>query len=160
VAEALRELAVYAGDQGIDSWDARLDPVKDERARTLPAELRPLFRFFAPPAAHDPLPDTDETLEWSRLLAAAGAARDPELALAGRVDVPCPVHLVHGRGDALIPVSELRTLARRIQAPRVSVSVTGLFAHSSGHSGRRYPGEKLVESLRLAAVLSRILDSV
>ena len=160
VAHALRELAVHAGDEGIESWDPRLDPVKESVARALPDDLRPLFHYFAPPAAGDPLPEDDETREWSSLLSAAGVAHDPDLALPAELHVPCPVFLVHGRSDALIPVSELPELARRMRAPRRTVAVTGLFAHSADAPGRRYPGEGVVESARLALVLSRILGSV
>lgn len=160
VAEALREVAAWAGDHAVESWDPAVDGVKDAQAAALPRDLRTLFRFFAPPAAEDPPTPSPETDRWARALAEAGVAADPLLALPHQLEIPVPVHLVHGRNDHLIPFSEALRLARRIRAPELSVTVTGLFAHSAGDPRPRGPLGWGRETWRLGGALSRLLGGV
>lgn len=159
LAEALWRLAAYAGDRFIESWDPSLDALKLELAETVPAEWRELFRFFAPPAALDPLPETAETRAWTRHLARSGLEVDPLLDLPEVIRVPVPVFLVHGRNDHLVPFSETLRTARRVSAPRVEVTVTGLFSHSTGDPRPHGPVGWAREVLRLGATLRSLLGT-
>lgn len=154
VAEALRELAAYAGDYVIESWDESLDPVKAELEASVAPARRSLFRYFAPPAALEPVPATPEAEAWAGRLTAAGLARETALALPGELHIPVPVLLLHGRNDHLIPFSESLRMACRIHAPALRVHVTPLFAHSAGDPG---PASRVAwarEAVRLGRTLA------
>lgn len=135
VGEALRELAAYAGDEIIESWDPALDPVKDRLLEGLAPDGAELFHRFAPPAEEDPPAASPEILQLSRQLTRAGVNRDPAIHLPDRLDIPVPVVLLHGQNDHLIPFSESLRMAKRIRAPELRVTVTPLFAHSAGDPG-------------------------
>lgn len=160
VARALWDLAAYAGDHFIESWDPSLDALKVELAEKVPHPWRELFNFFAPPARHDPLPRSEETAVWADRLTRAGLGMDPLLDLPGVVDTPVPVFLVHGRNDHLIPFSETLRMARRVRAPRLEVTVTGLFAHSAGDPWPHGPMGLTREVWRLGRTLGGLLATV
>lgn len=160
VARALWELAAYAGDHFIESWDPGMDALKAELEASLAPEWRELFSFFAPAAARDPLPRSPSTEEWTRRLASAGLSVDPLLDLPETIRVPIPTFLVHGRSDHLIPFSETLRTARRVQAPRLTVTVTGLFAHSTGDPRPHGPAGWTREVWRLGSTLRGLLGQV
>lgn len=157
VARALRSLATWAGDQAVESWDAAVDPTKEDLLGTLPRELQPLFRYFAPPAAEDPPPEDAESERWARALTRAGVRTDPALALPDVLEIPVPVLLLHGRNDHLIPYSESYRMARRIRAPELRVLITHLFAHSAGDPGPESPLAWGREAARLGATFRWLL---
>jgi dienelactone hydrolase len=159
VAEALWELAAYAGDHFIEAWDPRLDRMKMVLEEALPDPWRPLFRLFAPPAADDPPPRSAETDAWRERIRQGGLAVDPELELPPELRVPVPVFLVHGRNDHLIPHSETLRLAQRVRAPSLAVAVTGLFSHSAGDPRPHGAVGWTREVLRLGRVLQGILGA-
>jgi fermentation-respiration switch protein FrsA (DUF1100 family) len=160
VALALRELAAYAGDHRIESWDASLDGMKEEIATRVAPERRDLFTFFAPDAAHDPPGPSPEAESWAERLADAGERVAPDLSLPDEVDVPLPTFLVHGRNDHLIPFSETLRLARRVQAPSLETTVTALFAHSAGDPRPKGPVSWTREVWRFSRAMGRILSEV
>lgn len=159
VARALWELAAYAGDEFIESVDPRLDERKDRLEEELPGEWRELFRLFAPPVEHDPPPSSPSAQAWTGRLARAGAEADPLLELPELLELPVPAFLVHGRNDHLIPFSETLRLAQRIRAPRFGVTLTGLFAHSTGDPRPHGVVGWTREVLRLGGALREILET-
>lgn len=146
VSLALGRLASLAGERRIMSWDPGYDDVKDKLGASVARENRHLFRLFAPPADREP--DPAAANEIAPLLAEAARTIHPRLELPrslhgidGHADAPAPpVHLIHGRGDHLIPFTETLALERRFRKRTdVTATVTGLFAHSreSGRSAAR-----------------------
>lgn len=160
VARALRELAAYAGDHRIDSWDGALDGVKREMAETVAPQRRDLFAFFAPDSAHDPPGPSPEADAWAKRLAEAGERIAPELSLPEEVHVPLPTFLVHGRNDHLIPFSETLRLSRRVRSPRLETTITGLFAHSAGDPRPKGPLAWARELRQFSRAMSTILSQV
>lgn len=159
VADALRDMAREAGDRGLPAWDSSYDPYKAELRDRLPPGDRPLFDLFASdsdrPAPLDELEALVEPL--------ARAAREAEPLMepfpgVGRARVP--VHLLHGRNDRLIPYTEsLRMVQRLPDRVPARVTVTGLFAHSSGDST---PGlfRGIREAWVFCGALGRVLAAV
>ena len=163
VSQALRQLALLAGDRGIMSWDPSYDGVKDELMASVSGENRDLFRLFAPPA--DQEPDPGAANEIAPLLADAGRATHPHLELtrspggghqSGCDAPPPPVRLIHGRHDHLIPFTETLALERGLRKRTdVAATVTGLFAHS-GESGKS--AARLPEAIRFFAALRGVMS--
>lgn len=165
VALALRRLASLAGERRIMSWDPGYDDVKDELGMSVARENRPLFRLFAPPADREP--DPAAANEIAPLLAEAARTTHPRLVfprslhgIDAHADAPpTPVHLIHGRGDHLIPFTETLALERRLRKRTdVTATVTGLFAHSreSGRSAARLrEAARFFAALRGAMALHR-----
>lgn len=155
VARALWQLAALAGDQGVISWDARLDPVKEDLRRPMSSEARRLFDLFAPPSAEDP-PDR-ETHEMAAALSEVARRVDPGIdrtPVFGQVDRP--VHILHGRHDHLIPYTESLRLGRALNPDVLERStVTPLFGHSTQDP---FPGP--VEGAKESAVFLRALSGM
>jgi pimeloyl-ACP methyl ester carboxylesterase len=138
VADALRGLAAYAGDEGAPSWDPVYDP-EIERLRGGIAEARrSLFDAFAPSSEADRgrarvSPTSAEVLDaLGAGLARAARRLDPEIdpaELLGRVS--CPVSLLHGRADHLIPFTEGFRLQAALRGTSARLGVTRLFGHSA-----------------------------
>lgn len=159
VCAALRELAREAGDRRLPADDPAFDPVKDRLARPLTRDERALFRLFAPPATADlPLAGVAGA-EWASRLAAAGRAAEPLADPREHLGAPAAdVHLLHGRGDDLIPSTETLHLARYLRAqgrPPAQLTITGLLAHSASDH-RRHPLGRLREVPPFARALSRL----
>jgi pimeloyl-ACP methyl ester carboxylesterase len=155
VASALNRLAAEAGDRDVMSWDARLDPIKEELRRPLSPDERGVFDLFAPPTPVEP--SRREACEMAAGLAAAGPQVDPGVdPTAALREVDRPVHLVHGRRDHLIPYTEGVRLSRAL--PRevlVRSTVTGLFGHST-----QDPSPGPVEGARERAVFLQALAGI
>lgn len=155
VAAALHRLAAEAGDRGIMSWDAELDPLKQELRKPLTSDESGIFDLFAPPAATEP--PTREALDMATALATAAPRVDPGVS---PTDTFCrvarPVHLLHGRRDRLIPYSEGLRLGRALPHDMLLRStVTSLF----GHSGRD-PSPGPMEGAREGVVFLRALGGI
>jgi len=163
VAGGLRRLAALAGDLGVMSWDARLDPVKEEiRARFGPGRNREVFDLLAPRLEHGREGTAaTEVLAIGHDLAAAARRVDPAVEpgpLLG--ETPGPVHLMHGLRDHLIPFTEMYRLASLIPATaECRATVTPLFGHSSQDP---FPGlwGGAREGVRFARALSLLLGVV
>ena len=162
LAKAVHGLALEAGRRRTMSWDAAMDPLKAEARAALDARQREVFDLIAPA--------TDRTRtagEMARLRALvermidAAIARDPLLDPAPHLPrVPVPVFLAHGRGDRLIPWTEMIRIRRGLPADRVRRSgITTLFSHSFGE--RRFPTPGLLlEGIRFVRLLGGMVKLV
>lgn len=157
VADALRRLAAHTGDARYPAWDPRYDPVKAELRESVDPARRDLYDLFAPPTDREPDPAEGETV--ARELAAAAARVDPAMdAAPALARVRCPVHVLHGRYDHLIPFSEGLRLHRSVgSAAPSTVTVTRLFGHSAQDP---FPGvfRGIAEGIDFLRSLGRILD--
>jgi hypothetical protein len=152
VSFALRSLALLAGDLGIASLDASLDAHKVSLREAVAEDRRWLFDLFAPHSNR--LADPELAGNMAEALIAAARPADPlaEPAQAFAA-VARPVHVLHGRHDALIPFSEsLRLRAALPQGTWSRATVTRLF----GHSGE----ESYAAALRSARELPRFLRAL
>ncbi len=131
VAEALRALAAYTGDNNVLATDPAIEPERRRLAASLASREQPLFETLAPPAGT--LPDP---LRGGLVAEGLGEvmATIPELnpvPYLPRVDVP--VRLVHGTADQLFPYTQTIKLGRAFPPDAdVTTTITGLFAHASG----------------------------
>lgn len=155
VADALRELAIHAGDSGAPSWHPMYDPLIVRLREGIAEARRHLFDLFAPTA--DAAADSVEAPALAEELSAAARQVDPAIdPLEALACVERPVHLIHGRNDHLIPFSEAHRL--RDALPNhlsARLTVTRLF----GHSGQEpFPfARSIVEVPRFARALTHML---
>lgn len=158
VADALRELARRAGDEGRFSGDPLYDEAKRRLRRTVDRERRELFDLFAPPSTRDP---GEEARSLVHPLVEAARRAEPLMEPAPHLGrVRRPVHLLHGRGDQLIPYTEsLRLQSRLPEAARSRVTITGLFAHSAGDDVRSW-SRRIREAGVFVAALGHVLTAV
>ena len=158
VAEALRALAAYTGDNDLLATDPGMEPVRQRLAEGLDAGERSLFEVLAPPTGC--LPDP---VGGARLAEGLGGvmARIPELnpvPYLARVNVP--VRLLHGAGDQLFPYTQTIKLGRVFPpGADVTTTITGLFAHSSGGE-RTSLLRKASEALRFLHALASVFRLV
>lgn len=159
VARELLELALEAGRRGVMSWSPETDPLKAAARSRLSPSHRELFDLMAPPAGSE-----WTTEERARLDALAGSISDAAVAHEPLLDawsylrrVPVPVFLAHGRGDRLMPWTEMVRLRRALPEDGVvSSTITSLFAHSFGE--RRFPTPVvLLEAVRFIRMIHRML---
>lgn len=156
VAEALHTLGAHSGDVGAVASDPIYDPVIREVRERVAPERRAIFDQFAT-ASTDVAPEPDR--DWPALLAAAARSLDPRIDPATQLaDTPCPVTLLHGYRDNLIPFSEAYRLSEAIGRPDTSVTVTRLFGHSAQDPVRI--GEALRAIPAFTRALARILSMV
>lgn len=165
VATALRRLAAIAGDARIPS-DSREMVTHRRNLRTqVTRSRRPLFDLLArgpQRVGSDPGGGREARLE-ELAEELSRAALDTEPLLDVRDHLPgihCPVELVHGRFDRLVPYTESLRLAEAFPSGgRVRVTVTRLFSHSEGQS--LVPGiSGALEGWRFFAALRRMLGMV
>ncbi|MEX2526658.1 MAG: hypothetical protein WEA09_03395 [Gemmatimonadota bacterium] len=168
VAHALWTLAAHAGDLDIPSWDGKLDVLKNELASELRVEDRSLFRLFAPPAME--WPDNGMVREFLPLIVSSARATDPLLdvqahpwnqwppeSLPGESSQP-RIHLMHGRGDMLIPFSETHRMAQLLKEYTPRVDITELFSHSHGQPGPRGLSRRMGASVRFLRAVGHLLS--
>jgi pimeloyl-ACP methyl ester carboxylesterase len=156
VAAALHALASEASERGIPGWDARHDPrIRELRGRISPGR-RELFDLFATPSDIE-RPPRDEVLAVARRLFETCLRVEPLLEPGPRLaTLRVSAHLIHGRGDRLIPYTETMRLGRQLPAAaRRGVTVTGLFGHTAGHSP-----ESLIERVREGATFFEAMRAV
>ncbi|HSR42103.1 MAG TPA: hypothetical protein VLL48_08030, partial [Longimicrobiales bacterium] len=114
-----------------------------------------VFDLFAPPADREPDRAAAEALvpELVRACREASELMDP---LPHLGVPPCPVRLVHGRSDHLVPFTEtLRLEGAFPGGSDVEATITGLFAHSD-----ESPLRAGFEALREGAVFAGALGTV
>lgn len=156
-ASALLELAEISGDVGAFAWDPVYDPHIRELRDRLGAESRSLFDRFAVPSTEAPPPE--DGIDWAASLAGAARRVDPSIDPTPALHAPpCPVTILHGYRDNLIPFSEAHRLGQAIDDPDCSVTVTRLFGHSA--QDRVGPVELLSEVPPFARALTRVLGMV
>lgn len=162
LAGAVLGLALEAGRTGTKSWDPATDALKDAARASLTDRQRAVFDLLAPPALERLGAEDRERLRalTERLIDAA-IAHEPLLEPAPHLPrVRVPVFLAHGRGDRLIPWTEMVRLRRGLPADRLDYSgITSLFAHSFGE--KRFPTPALMlEGLRFVRLLNRMVKLV
>ncbi len=160
VSRGLRRLASLAGAQGVLAWDPVYDQAKTEIMKSLPPEDRDLFRLFAPPADQEPDPERADRIAPKIARAAQETHPLLELPPSLNADTLPSVHLLHGRGDPLIPFSETFALERQLlegsRGGRVTTTVTRLFAHARESGGiAAHPAEALRLFLALRDLMSQ-----
>lgn len=134
VAGALRKLAAFSSDGGATPTGGVYDALLAGLRGRIAAERRTLFDMFAPPTGTRP--DDRAAREMADLIAGAARRTDPLVDPVERLgDVPCPVHIVHGRYDRLISCSEAPKIRACLPTDTWSrVTITRLFGHSSRDS--------------------------
>jgi pimeloyl-ACP methyl ester carboxylesterase len=159
LSDALLDLARDVAGRGIRSWSPETDSFKIAAREPLDPSQREMFDLIAPPSGtaytagdRRRIEDlvgrmTERAVEQEPLL-------DPRDHL-GRV--PVPVFLAHGRGDRLMPWTEMFRLRRALPEDRVVYSgVTSLFGHSFGE--RRFPTPAVIlEAVRFIRMIRRML---
>jgi pimeloyl-ACP methyl ester carboxylesterase len=160
VAAALRQLAVAASEGRVSAWDPHHDKMIEELRLALPAGRRALFDLFATPTYSD-RPGHDECADIGKRLADACRRVEPLLDPGPNLsNVRIPTRLIHGRGDRLIPFSEgLRLMDRLPPTARAGTTVTGLFAHSAGHTLTGF-SERVRESVTFFEALRGVINTV
>lgn len=162
LSEALLGLAQEAGRLGIRSWSTEMDPKKEAARVELSLAQREVFDLIAPPAGYVYAEaDRERVTDLVRRMTEAAVRHEPLLDPERYLpDVPVPVFLAHGRGDRLMPWTELVRLRRALPEGAVDYSaVTTLFAHSFGE--RRLPTPRvLLEVLRFIRLIRRMLRLV
>lgn len=159
VARHARELALESGRRGTWAWEAEYDAFKAGVRATLTPREREVWDAVAPPAG--PPVDTPFARELAGALADAIRRTAPELDPRSRLDsLGGRIVLSHGRADRLIPWTETPRLAALLPpAADVSVTITGLFAHSA-HAGWMHPLERAREAARFVRLLDDALGAV
>ena len=158
VAEALLELAREAGDLQVGAWERQLDPVKERWSEKVHPSRRALFRALAPPAGeHTPRELSDILIPALALTAQETSALfEPSRFLP---QIRMPVRLIHGKADRLIPFTEsLRLQESAPPQADVRAYLTGLFAHSQRHRGKR--AREVSEQLGFLRVMAHLLGSL
>lgn len=154
VAEALRTLAAYTGDNNVLATDPAIEPERRRLAASLDPPERSLFETLAPAAGT--LPDP---VVGARLAEGLGEvmAAIPELNPVPYLPrVKVPVRLLHGTADQLFPYTQTIKLGRAFPAGAdVTTTVTGLFAHASGRE-RTSLLDTASEALRFLNALASI----
>jgi pimeloyl-ACP methyl ester carboxylesterase len=161
LADALHGLAREAGRRGIMSYSPETDPLKEAARSSLGHRERELFDLLAPPADHEHTePELTRLEELATRLAEAAIAREPLLEAGPYLRaVDVPVFLAHGRGDRLVPWTEMPRLERAL-GDRVAYSgITNLFSHSFGEKRWPTPGVVL-EGLRFVRLIHRMLNLI
>jgi pimeloyl-ACP methyl ester carboxylesterase len=161
VADALRRLAVEAGDSAVYAGSPSFDPVKAKHAVGLAGEDRRVYDLFAPPstawtADEDRSP---EARAFAARLADAALAAEPLLDPGDALPLlAAPTMIAHGRDDRLVPFSEAFRLERDIPDGVVrQLAITGLFQHSGGTSQGLGPVGLAREGRRFLGMLRSIL---
>ena len=154
VAEALRTLAAFTGDNNLLATDPELEPERRRLAGALEPRERSLFEVLAPPAGT--LPDPGRGADMADALGKVMASI-PDLDPVPHLDdIAVPVRLLHGAEDRLFPYTQTVKLGRVFPADAdVATTVTGLFAHSSGQE-RSSPLKTAAEALRFLNALASI----
>jgi dienelactone hydrolase len=155
VAHALGTLAAAAGDRGLMAWDPSFDEDKEALRGSMQPRHRDIFDLFAPRDGAEP--DREHGEEMAHALARAARAVHPCIEPASRLaEIRCPVHLLHGRHDHLIPFSEgLRLAAALPNGIPGAATVTPLFGHSAQDP---FPGP--IKGLKEGVVFLRALRGI
>ena len=157
VADALRHLAMEAGERRILAWDPSYDALKEVLRGGVTRDRQWLFDVFAPPSHQEQ--DLAQAERIAEQLAGAASEASPLLDPAPYLPrIRPPVHLLHGRNDRLIPYTEtLRMAAAFPQEKRVEATITALLAHSGDSSRLSSVGNEIREGVKLVRALSRVL---
>ncbi len=138
VAAEARELAAEAGRRRTYAGEADYDALKAEARARLAPEEREVWDLLAPPHGA-PRPALERAIALADGLTDAALAADPALdPYPALPELRARVVLAHGEADHLIPYTEsLRMYAALPEALDRSVTITRLFAHSTGNAAVR-----------------------
>ncbi|MCH2465063.1 MAG: alpha/beta hydrolase [Gemmatimonadetes bacterium] len=159
VTQGLRRLAALAGDIGRPAQDPYYDAAKAEERAKIDPDRQFLFDFFAPLSGLQP--SLAHAEEFGHKLAKAAIRVEPKIQpFKALEEIQCPVHVLHGRNDNLIPFTEGLRMKDALPAQSHSyATITRLFGHSTQN---RFPSpfhavQELIVFLR---ALERILGLV
>jgi len=132
IADGLRRLAAMSGESpGVPSRDPCYDATKVKEREKIDSDRQPLFDFFAPLSGVQP--DLAYAEELGHKLAKAAISVEPKIEpFKALGEISCPVHVLHGRNDNLIPFTEgLRIKDALPTQSHSHVTITRLFGHST-----------------------------
>ncbi|HEX2092296.1 MAG TPA: hypothetical protein VHG28_07830 [Longimicrobiaceae bacterium] len=157
VARALHELAAEAGRRRTFAWEAEYDALKDELRRGLSPDEEEVWELLVPAQGQVPA-DLERARALADALTDAALSVDPALdPLPALPGLRARIVLAHGEADRLIPFTEtLRMHAALPPELDASVTITRLFAHSTGNAAVRAV-EYGREGLRFMRLLHRAL---
>jgi pimeloyl-ACP methyl ester carboxylesterase len=159
VADAAREIAMEAGRRRTYAAEAVYDAMKAELRERMDAAEREVWDVIAPPSGQAvAAPAPRRAAELAEALGEAALAADPALDPSPALPhLRARVVLSHGEADRLVPFTETLRLAAALP-PHVdaSVTITRLFAHSTGSAGVRAL-EYGREGVRFVRLLHRAL---
>ena len=139
-----------------------MDPAKAAARTALTPAQQEIFDLVAPPAGTRLAPARRERLrDFVERLVAAALKGEPMLDPGPRLArVPVPVFLAHGRGDRLIPWTELVRLREALPAGVLRhAGITSLFSHSFGE--KRLPTPRAAwEAIRFVRLIHRMIHLV
>jgi pimeloyl-ACP methyl ester carboxylesterase len=160
VADALRRLAVEAGERRILAWDPSYDTLKEHLKGQVSKDHREIFDLFAPPSDREPAETEAERI--APLLTRAAMESTPLLDPLPFLDrLEPPVQLIHGRNDRLIPYTEtLRMEAAFPQEKSIDTTITALMDHSEQGGRLAHVGKEISEGVKLLRTLGRLLGTV
>ena len=162
LAEAVHRLALEAGRRRLMSWDPAMDPLKEEERAALNGRQREVFDLIAPPTDGRLSADQRERLRsFVERLIDTTIVHEPLLDPHPYLPrVPVPIFLAHGRGDRLIPWTEMERIRRELPPERLRRSgITTLFSHSFGE--RRFPTPAVVvEGARFVRLLQGMVTLI
>ncbi|MFP4623430.1 MAG: hypothetical protein ACLFRX_04555 [Gemmatimonadota bacterium] len=162
LGDAVLGLARDAGRRGILAWSPAMDATKAAAREPLSPDEREVFDLIAPPTSATLSPTERARLDrLVQRMADAVVVHEPRLEARPYLrQVPVPVFLAHGRGDRLMPWTELVRLERALPGHRVVESaITSLFGHSFGE--KRWPTPRLaIEAARFVGLIRAMLSLV
>jgi len=160
VADALRRLAVEAGERRILAWDPSYDTLKEHLKGQVSEDHREIFDLFAPPSDREPAETEAERI--APLLTHAAMKSTPLLDPLPFLDrLEPPVQLIHGRNDRLIPYTEtLRLEAAFPEGKSIDTTITALMDHSEQGGRLANIGKEISEGVKLLRTLGRLLGTV
>lgn len=131
VTHGLRRLAALSGDIGAPAHDPYYDSAKAKEREHIDPDRQFLFDILAPPSGV--LPNLEHAEKLGHKLTKAAIAIEPKLdAFKTLQNIRCPVHVLHGRNDDLIPFSEgLRIRDTLPPESNSYTTITRLFGHST-----------------------------
>lgn len=162
-ADALRQLATVAGQNGAMAREAVYDPLNAGLRETVAEGVRPIWDVLAPPSGAG-VEDPELAAVLVHRMAQAGLKRFPLLGAAlDPARLVQPVVLLHGRSDRLIPFTETLRLAQHLPAAnRRRVTITRLFGHTRSRETRPpwNPVSRGREAARFAATVESMLSAL
>jgi hypothetical protein len=143
------------------SWSPETDAMKEKARSALNPGSLETFDLLAPATTHTRTQKELEQVETiAARLAEAAASREPLLDPGPYLPrVPVPVFLAHGKGDRLMPWTEVVRLERALGSRIVASGITSLFSHSFGEKRWPTPGVVL-EAVRFLRLIRRMLRLV
>ena len=132
IADGLRRLAALSGESpGVDARDPCYDAAKAKEREKINPDRQSLFDFFAPLSGVQP--DLAYAEDLGHKLAKAAISAEPKIQpFKALGEISCPLHVLHGRNDNLIPFTEGLRIKDTLPTQSHSyITITRLFGHST-----------------------------